>query len=139
MITAPTADDIDRLAKQWLVADRYVQEQCGGARLHRTEADLQLLQRVIDAQVIAPTQTYELQCLGIALGRVLAANVEGLDWAIVDDEYGRDPTIRYRQTTLQLNVLTVISKRVEKGEPVDVQQMYSGLCGKVSALKAGVD
>jgi hypothetical protein len=139
VITNPTADDIDRLAKQWLVADRYVREQCGGDRLQQTVGDLQFLQRVLDAQVIAPTQTFELQCLGVALGRVLAANVEGLEWAIVDDEYGRDPTIRYRGTTLQLNVLTMISKRVEQGERVDIQQMYGGLCGKVRALKDEVD
>lgn len=139
MIKDPTAEDIDQLAKQWLVADRYVQEQCGGARLQQTEADLPLLQQVIDAQAIAPSQTFELQCLGVAFGRVLASKVEGLDWAIVDDEYGRDPTLRYRQTTLQFNVLTMISKRVEQGKHVDVKGMYGHLRDEVNRLKAQVD
>lgn len=135
----PTAEDIDQLAKQWWVADRYVQEQCGGARLRQTEADPLLLQQLIDAQAIGPSQTFELQCLGVAFGRVLASNVEGLDWAIVEDEYGRDPTIRYRQTTLQLNVLTMISRRVEQGEHVDVKEMYSRLRDQVNRLKFQVD
>jgi hypothetical protein len=139
MFSEPGPEDIDRLAKQWLIADSYVQEHCGGAHLQQTEDDLPLLQRVIDSKAIAISQTFELQCLGVAFGRVLAFNVEGLDWAIVDDEYGRDPTLRYRHSSLQLNVLTMISKRVEQGERVDLQEMYSGLRERLSELKNEAD
>lgn len=139
VLSEPDPGDIDRLAKQWLIADGYVQEQCDGAHLQQTEEDLPLLQRVIDSNVIDVTQTFELQCLGVAFGRVLASNIEGLDWAIVDDEYGRDPTLRYRHTSLQLNVLTMISKRVEQGQRVDIRDMYRGLCDRVSELKNKAD
>lgn len=139
MLTALTDEDVEQLARQWLVADRYVQEHCGGARLDQTEADLALLQQLIDSNAIAPTQTFELQCLGVALGRVLASNVADLDWAMVEDEYGRDPTLRFRQTSLQLNVLTMISKRIENGESVDVRKMYAFLRDKVAELKPTVD
>ena len=139
VLTDLTSEDTDRLANQWSVADELVQKTCRGARLQRSEADLPLLQHVIDSQVIAPSQTYELQCLGVALGYVLVSNVAGLAWAVVDDEYGRDPTIRYRQTTLQFNVLTLISKRVEQSEAVDVSALYRWLCDKVGALGDTVD
>jgi hypothetical protein len=40
---------------------------------------------------------------------------------MVTDEYGTDPTLRFKETTLQINALTIISKRVERDEPVSVQ------------------
>jgi hypothetical protein len=44
-----------------------------------------------------------------------------LPWATVTEEFGTDPTLRFKQTTLQVNPLTMISKRVERDEPVSVQ------------------
>ena len=42
---------------------------------------------------------------------------------MVTDEYGTDPTLRFKDSTIQINVLTMISKRVEKGEPVNVMDL----------------
>lgn len=42
---------------------------------------------------------------------------------MVTDEYGTDPTLRYKDSTIQVNPLTMISKRVERGEEVDVAAM----------------
>ena len=39
---------------------------------------------------------------------------------MVTDEYGTDPTLRFKKTTFQINALTMISKRVERDEQVDV-------------------
>jgi hypothetical protein len=44
-----------------------------------------------------------------------------LRWVMVTDEFGTDPTLRFKQMTLQVNALTMISKRVERDEPVSVQ------------------
>jgi hypothetical protein len=40
---------------------------------------------------------------------------------MVTDEFGTDPTLRFKEMTLQVNALTLISKRVERDEPVSVQ------------------
>jgi hypothetical protein len=43
---------------------------------------------------------------------------------MVTDEYGTDPTtLRFKETTLQINALTMISKRLERDEPVSVQRL----------------
>ncbi len=131
--------DIDRLAKYWLCAEALVREYCGGAQLDQSAGALDLVQSILDAGVLSPDQTFELQSLGVVLGRVLAHNIEGLDWAVVDDEYGRDPTIRFRDTTLILNVLTMISKRVESGERPDTRDMYIGLTKQIAELSPEVD
>ena len=41
-------------------------------------------------------------------------------YTLITDEYGTDPTLRFRNTSVNINALTMISKRVESGEPVDV-------------------
>jgi Domain of unknown function (DUF3806) len=122
-ISPPTDTDRERLAKMWLTACQVVDECCS-EKLNQSLDDIERLQRVLDYGCLDASQTWELQSLGIALGRVLANNVPGLDWAIIEDEYGRDPTIQYKDTSLVFNVQTMISKRIEDGEDVNVQALY---------------
>jgi uncharacterized protein DUF3806 len=137
-LLAPTGDDLSRIDEQWKVAGGLVREHVGQG-LDRSPCDIERLQTLIERGVLTGAHTYELQCLGIALGQVLARNVAGLDWAVIEDEYGRDPTIRYRDTSFQVNVLTLISKRVEAGQPVDVQGMYEWVRAQLKTLGSEVD
>jgi hypothetical protein len=70
--------------------------------------------------VFNKSQTYEFQSLGVAVGDVLASELP-LRWVMVTDEFGTDPTLRFKETTFHVNALTMISKRVENDEPVSVQ------------------
>lgn len=132
----PTPDDLHRLAEQLIVAGRLCQAAGFTRPLDGTAEDLEGIQAVLDAGRLTAEHTWELQCLGVALGNVLAQGYEGLDWAIIDDEYGRDPTLRYRETSLVLNVLTMISKRVEDGEAVRVRELYEGLSRELPRILA---
>jgi hypothetical protein len=85
--------------------------------------DLASLQRVLDAGLVKRDQTRELQALGVVLGDALTSSIPNLAWWSVTDEFGTDPTLRYRETTLQINALTMISKRLERGEVVDVKEI----------------
>ena len=134
----PTDDDIKQLAEQWAFVRQTVERQYG-TTLHQSLGDLAAIQRVLDDAIFAADDTWSLQSLGVAFGCVLANNVAGLDWAIVDDEYGRDPTIRYLDTSLVFNVLTMLSSRVEDGETVDVQFLFDELCAQLEELKDQVD
>jgi hypothetical protein len=111
-----------RLEKQRGVVAAAAKQRYGTVALTKTKADLVVLQRLLDDRVFTKTQTYELQCLGIAFGDVLASELP-LRWMMVTDEYGTDPTLRYKDTTIQINALTMLSKRVERDEEVDVQTM----------------
>ena len=62
---------------------------------------------------------HELQCLGVVFGDVLASELP-LRWVMISDEYGTDATLRLKNTSTNINALTMISKRVERDEPVDV-------------------
>jgi Domain of unknown function (DUF3806) len=53
---------------------------------------------------------------------------------IVEDEHGRDPAIRYAETSVILFPLTMISKRIESGERVDVFDLYNGMAERAGEL-----
>jgi hypothetical protein len=42
---------------------------------------------------------------------------------IVTDEFGTDPTLRFKSTTVQINALTMISKRIARDETVNLDQL----------------
>ena len=119
-------DDIDRIAKQMIHAEHIVFEITSQS-LSGKIADLQLIQRVLDTNLIEPEATYSLQALGIAFGKVYVNAHSDYDWWIAEDEYGRDPAIRYKETTILVFPQTIISKRIEDKESVDIKSLYDGL------------
>jgi hypothetical protein len=127
-------EDAARLEKQRGVVAAATKQRYGTWALTKTKADLPVLQRLLDDRVFAKTQTYELQCLGIAFGDVLASELP-VHWMMVTDEYGTDPTLRYRDTTIQINALTMISKRVERDEEVDVSTLLRMTGEQVAQLE----
>ncbi len=96
-------------------------------RLTGTEKDFILLQRILDAKVLKSDQTWELQSLGVVFGDALVKWLAGLHWMQVTDEYGTDPALLYKDTTLQLNPVTMLQKRVEDGKTIDVLDLVAAL------------
>jgi hypothetical protein len=117
--TELSREDSARLDQQRAVITDAVRRRFGTTALTRTKQDLPVLQRLIDEGVFEKSRTYELQSLGVAFGDVLASELP-LRWVIVTDEFGTDPTLRFKQTTVQINALTMISKRVERDETVNL-------------------
>lgn len=134
-IEAPIESDMVGIARQIIHAQELVL-QATGKKLSGSESDLDAIQSAIDAKFIEPEATYSLQALGIVFGKVFIENHEHYDWWMVEDEYGRDPAVRYKETTLLIFPQTMISKRVEDGEPVNVRDLYEGLEFHVEDLLA---
>ena len=120
--TELSREDSARLEQQRAVVAAAAKRRYGTMALTRTKRDLPVLQKLIDDRVFNKSQTYELQSFGVAFGDVLASELP-LRWVMVTDEYGTDPTLRFKETNLQINALTMISKRVERDEPVSVQRL----------------
>ena len=133
-ISALTAEDEQRLDQQRQVVTRYLDDD--GLQKYQTAAGkLGTLRALLEAKVFSPDQTYELQSMGIVLGDVFIQDM-GFHWVIVEDNYGRDHAIRYEETSVLTFPLTMISKRVERGETVDVFELYNGVAEQVSELIA---
>ncbi len=134
-VEAPDSKDIDHITRQLLHASGLV-EAVAGAGLSGDLSDLAMLQNVLDKKVIEREATYSLQALGMAFGKVFVDNNEGYDWWMVEDEYGRDPAVRYRDTSLLIFPQTMISKRVEDGEDVIVVELYEDLKDQLQRILA---
>lgn len=94
---------------------------------------LGLIQQLLDSSLIGAAETWKLQSLGVIFGDALAEEL-GVPWVILDDEYGRDPAILLRRDTDALIFpLTMISKRVEAGEVVDVAELFRAVASDARA------
>jgi hypothetical protein len=125
-IVSPAKSDLRAIAMQLMHASELVSE-ASGHELTGGKTDLAALQKVIDSKLVEPEATYSLQALGLAFGKVFVSTRSDFDWCMVEDEYGRDPALRYKQTTLLLFPKTMISKRIEDGKAVNVTEMFEGL------------
>jgi len=136
---ALNVEDAARLVSQRAVVEKYLGDNHENLNKYKTAAGkLGLLRALLQANVFKPTQTYELQCMGIVLGDVFVQEL-GLEWRAVEDEFGRDPCVQLRGTTIILFPLTMISKRIEKGEAVDVFDLFNGIANQIEKLKKTAD
>lgn len=91
---------------------------------------LELLRTIVDSKWVEPNETVKLQCLGVTLGDALAQEL-GMRWVAVEDEFGRDPALELPGTSVVIFPLTMISKRIERGDEVDIPGFFDGICSKV--------
>ena len=132
-------DDIKRIAKQRGVIETYLGGDATNLEKYQTVAGkLGLLRALLERRVFQPTQTYELQCMGIVLGDALVQHC-GVECRAVEDQYGRDPCVQVPGSTVVLFPLTMISKRVEKGEAVDVFDLFNKTDAKIQELRYVAD
>jgi hypothetical protein len=127
-----TDDDKNRLEEQRKIITKYLDEN--SVEKFKTPAGkLGTLRALLTAKVFKPEQTYELQSMGIVLGDVFVQD-KGFHWIMVEDEYGRDPAIKFEDTSIIAFPLTMISKRIERGEEVDVFDLYNGVADTLIEL-----
>jgi len=133
------ADDLGRMAKQRAVVEKYLGNDAGNLEKYKSTAGkLGLLRALLQQSVFKPEQTYEFQCMGIILGDALVQHC-GVEWQAVEDQYGRDPCVCVPGTTIVLFPLTMISKRVEDGEQVDIFDLFNQTGAKIEELKQVAD
>ena len=136
-VTKPSADDLAEIE-----ADRdWVRGHYDSDAQHKYETlqgKLVLLQAILDAGWIERSETAKLQSLGVTLGDALAQELH-LEWVSVDDEYGRNPALRVPGTSVIVFPRTMISKRIERGETVNVSELFRGVCDHVRQMKRNPD
>ncbi|MNL26853.1 hypothetical protein D3C87_1484080 [compost metagenome] len=91
--------------------------------LSHTAADFASLQRIVDADLLKAEDEAGWEAMGIAFGDGLTTMIPGLAWVQVTDQYGTDAVLRYRGTSLQIGVVTMLLKRIETNEAVDIAHM----------------
>ncbi len=133
-ITALTEADQKRLRDQRAVVEHYLRNEDSKKKYKTVAGKVGIIRAILQADVFKRNQTYELQCLGIILGDALVQEM-GMEWIMVEDEYGRDPAIRMPKTTIIVFPMTMILKRVERGDKVDVFELFNGVAAQVEELQ----
>ncbi|MCW8193993.1 DUF3806 domain-containing protein [Proteobacteria bacterium 005FR1] len=116
------ADEND-LARKEETVERLGQRHFGQSLRHNT-SDLELLQRIADHKLIKQNDVENLQALGVVLGNTLKDEL-GLEWKIYTDAKGRSRAVCVPDTEYCLFPMTMLSRRLEVGVPVDVDQVYA--------------
>lgn len=128
-----TQRDFDEIeAKRKWVREHYSPE-CD-YKYQTLEGKLALLDMILKNRWVGPAETVKLQCLGITFGDALSQKL-GLRWVAVEDNHGRDPALVAEGTSLLVFPMTSISKRIERGEDVDVYSLFEVACEKLNELK----
>ena len=114
------------------VRDHY--EEDSRHQYDSVEGKVVLLDTILRSDWIQPQETWKQQGLGVTFGDILVQKL-GLDWVTVEDDYGNDPGLQDPETSILLFPLTAISKRIERGESVDVRELIQFFCQKVEELR----
>lgn len=134
-ISALTPEDEARLAAQRAVIEAYIGDEKSRANYQTPAGKLGLLRALLKAKAIGAEKTYELQSMGVILGDTFVQEL-GMQWVMVEDEFGGDPAIQVEGTSILLFPLTMISKRVESGEEVDVFDMFNYMADQIDQIRA---
>jgi hypothetical protein len=67
-ITSLTESDQNRLRDQRAVIEKFIPDDSSRQNYKKAAGKLGIIRAILDRNLFKPTQTYELQCLGIVLG-----------------------------------------------------------------------
>ena len=94
---------------------------------------LAFINTILTNHWISEADTYQLHSLGIFFGDALAQELN-LHWVVVEDEFGQDPALQLEHTCLLLFPKTMLSRRMETGEHIDVFALFETMCEQVSKI-----
>ena len=103
---------IDNLSRQRL-----------GTLVRGNFGDIELLQRIVYRGLIKRDNRQELQAMGVVLGNLMIQE-KGLIWQVYEDEHGRSRAVCVAKTDQCLFPVTMLSRRMQVGLIVNVQQVY---------------
>lgn len=131
---APEAGDVTRIAGMLVDAEDAIRGVTG-AGLDGTREDLKRIDAVLRSGRVQREARWILEGLGIAFGRVFVAETPGFDWWIYRDSEGRDPCVRLGESPLALFPHSMLAKRIENGETVDVEKLFDCLSRRVAEIR----
>ena len=128
-LTADDLADLDR-ARDW-VKGHFT--DAADTKYEPLDGKLRVISAVIDNKWVEASETWKLQSLGVAFGDAIAQSLL-MDWVVIDDEYGRSPVLNWPGTSLLCSPMTMIAKRIEDGETVDVRLLFEQTCERLKTL-----
>ncbi len=124
----PRVRELNWLNQQFLIKQRQriegISRRYLGQSLQTGTRNLPLLQRIVDENRIEHDDKLALQALGVVLGDILVHQHAKLAWFVYEDEQGSSHAVCLEGSEHCLFPVTMISRRVEVGAPVNVAKIY---------------
>jgi hypothetical protein len=129
-----SARELQQLEAQREVVQELLRDRYDVFALPALRSDLPVLQQIIDDAAFEPDQVYEWSCVGIVFGGVLASEL-GLGWCAYSDEQGCEPALRLGDSSITLFPRSMILKRIEAGEEIDLDTFIENLADGIAHAK----
>ena len=133
-ITPLTEADRKRMRKQRAAVEKYLANADSKQRFTTTMGKLGTIRALLQALALHREQTSELQCLGVVLGDTFVHEF-GMEWIMVEDDHGQTPAVQLPGTTMILFPLTMICKRSEGDDHIDVYELFKEVATQVDELQ----
>lgn len=98
-----------------------------------TSADLENLQKVIDSGRFNPKQRQAWESFGTAFGVILVNEMDGMEWVTVIDGQKESPALRFRDSKVMLNPISLIWDKAKSGQPCDLKAEFERIKNEVEA------
>jgi len=132
-ITEMTASDRSQLERQRRLVAKLVSNNFGYNRLGSSTNDIRYLQKILDKKLIRRNENFDLQALGVVLGDIMVSNLP-VRWVMVKDQYGKSRALQFEDSDKLIFPVTMISRRVSAGLPVNVRKLYKETETKVKQM-----
>lgn len=109
-------------------------EELGG--LYESGEVVHILQDILTRRDYEADDRVYYQALGMLFGSCIAYQYEDFHWVVVSDEYGREMALQYRDYAVQCFPISMITKRIEDGEDIDVNYLMEEV---TSHIKSAVE
>lgn len=98
-----------------------------------TAADLGNLQKVIDSGRFNPKQRQAWESFGTAFGVILVNEMDGMEWVTVIDGQKESPALRFRDSKVMVNPISLIWDKAKSGQPCDLKAEFERIKNEVEA------
>ena len=99
-----------------------------------TSADLENLQKVIDSGRFNPKQRQAWESFGTAFGVILVNEMDGMEWVTVIDGQKESPALRFRDSKVMVNPISLIWNKAKSGQPCDLKAEFEQIKNEVEAV-----
>ncbi|WP_304240131.1 DUF3805 domain-containing protein [Phocaeicola plebeius] len=96
-------------------------------------ADLENLQKVIDSGRFNPKQRQAWESFGTAFGVILVNEMDGMEWVTVIDGQKESPALRFRDSKVMVNPISLIWDKAKSGQPCDLKAEFERIKNEVEA------
>lgn len=98
------------------------------------EKDLANIQKLIDSGKFNPRQKDPYEAFAMVFGAIVINEMDGMDWATVVDGKNEYPVLRYKDTQLIVDPVSIIWSKIKDGGKCNINDEFEKIAEKIENL-----